>query len=127
MIRRLFERHQSERLSAMIVWLPMRIRDNPGTAATQAATFVDDRLLLQGWDAEREIGTAFEKTLDLTRTAWDVYLVYEPGITWTDELPPKPSYWMHQLTEDAGANQDYCLNSVILDSEVAKRLEMTEG
>ena len=80
---------------------------------------------LAKWHTDREIGKAFEKTLDLTRTAWDVYLVYEPGITWDGELPPPPSYWMHQLTEDSGADQQYCLNPVTLTREVEKRLEKT--
>ena len=28
--------------------------------------------------------------------AWDVYLLFAPGIEWKDH-PPPPSFWMHQL------------------------------
>jgi len=28
--------------------------------------------------------------------AWDVYLIYPPGVKWEKE-PPKPVYWQHQL------------------------------
>lgn len=121
-MQNVFNRFESDRLSGLIVWLPMRAGDDAGAATAQAGTFIDDRLLLQGWDANREIGKAFEKTLALTRTAWDVYLIYEPGVSWDGALPPKPSYWMHQLTEDSGADQRYCLNPATLAREVEKRL-----
>jgi copper chaperone CopZ len=124
-MQKVFRRFDSDRLSGLIVWLPMLAGDDASAATVQAGAFTDDRLRLQGWDTEREIGNAFEKTLDLTRTAWDVYLVYEPGLTWDGEFPPKPSYWMHQLTEDSGADQQYCLNPVTLAREVEKRLEET--
>jgi hypothetical protein len=124
-MQQLFKCFASDRLSGLIVWLPMRPGDDASAATVQAGTFTDDRLLVQGWDADREIGKAFEKTLGLTRTAWDVYLVYEPGIAWEGALPPKPSYWMHQLAEDSGADQRYCLNPATLAREVEKRLDKT--
>lgn len=31
--------------------------------------------------------------------AWDVYLVYPPGVEWSTTHPPKPSSFMHQLHE----------------------------
>jgi hypothetical protein len=31
--------------------------------------------------------------------AWDIYLFYSPFAEWT-QTPPKPVYWMHQLTDD---------------------------
>ena len=29
--------------------------------------------------------------------AWDTWLIYPPGATWTDAAPPKPIFLMHQL------------------------------
>lgn len=29
--------------------------------------------------------------------AWDTWLIYPPGATWTDGAPPKPAFLMHQL------------------------------
>lgn len=124
-VRQMFTRFDSDRLSGMIVWLPMRAGDDARAATAQAGTFTDARLRLQGWDRDLEIGHAFEQTLGLTRTAWDVYLVYEPGVTWEGALPPQPSFWMHQLTEDSGADQKYCLNPMMLAREIEKRLEKT--
>lgn len=120
-----FRRFDSPRLSGLIVWLPMLSSDDASAATAQADQFTDSRLMLEGWDTDRKIGKVFEQTLALTRTAWDVYLVYDPGVSWEGDLPPEPSYWMHQLTEDSGADQQYCLNPVMLARELEKRLEAT--
>ncbi len=126
-VKQMFDRFESDDLKALNVWLPMLQDDNSSAATEQAGTFQDERILTEGWDEKRVIGKAFEKTLDLTRTAWDVYLVYEPGVTWEDELPPKPTFWMHQLTEDSGADQEYCLNPGALASEIKKVLPKPYG
>jgi hypothetical protein len=31
--------------------------------------------------------------------AWDVYLVYPPGVEWNGRTPPRPGYFMHQLNQ----------------------------
>lgn len=122
-IQQVFDRHDDAQLKAMMVWLPMRPTDEAAAATVQAAAFKDPRLVAEGWDAEREIGRLFAQTLGLTRTAWDVYLVYEPGITWEGKQPPKPTYWMHQLDPDSGADQRYCLNPETLVHKVGNILE----
>jgi len=38
--------------------------------------------------------------------AWDIYLFYAPTINWA-ETPPKPEYWMHQLSDDWAKNDQY--------------------
>jgi len=126
-IRQLFDRFESTELSAMIAWIPMKPNDSAAAATAQALTFTDERVRLEGWDTDRAIGGAFEKTLGLTRTAWDVYMVYDPGVTWSGALPPAPSYWMHQLTGDSGADQRYCLSPTALAGEIGKRLARVES
>ena len=39
----------------------------------------------------------YDQTLGLGQPAWDIYMVYSPGVRWNGTNPPKPSYWMHQL------------------------------
>jgi hypothetical protein len=40
----------------------------------------------------------FQALINLTtEPAWDVYLVYEPGIEWNGSAPPEPTFFMHQL------------------------------
>ncbi len=74
-------------------------------------------------------GTAIEppatfiaKRLGLNRTAWDVYLLYAPGVKWIGDQPPMPTFWMHQLYPDTGADQRFCLNPTVLLGKVADLL-----
>jgi len=38
--------------------------------------------------------------------AWDIYLFYSPFAEWR-ETPPKPVYWMHQLTDGWASKEKY--------------------
>lgn len=70
-------------------------------AADQRERNFSDPRLAQLWDAERKFGQVLARTLALkTAIAWDVYLIYPPGVTWDAELPPAPAFWMHQLDEE---------------------------
>ncbi|SRR6266704_2869660 len=62
------------------------------------------------------------RLLDLHQIAWDVYLVYKPGIKWEGPQPPRPTFWMHQL-EGADRKLLLCENPTRLNSEVGKLLE----
>jgi hypothetical protein len=95
--------------------------DSAETALTQSQVF-QDRRVVQGWDAERRIGDLFANTLKLTRTAWDVYLLYPPGVTWKGNEPPLPAFWMHQLPSSWGADQELRLNSGTLSHELSNLL-----
>ena len=39
----------------------------------------------------------YREVLGISEPAWDIYMVYPPGVRWEAELPPVPAYWMHQL------------------------------
>lgn len=39
----------------------------------------------------------YQRALKMNELAWDVYYVYRRGTEWTEELPPVPDYYMHQL------------------------------
>lgn len=95
--------------------------DNIEAARTQSLHVQDPRLT-QFWDGERTAADLFAQTLALRCPAWDVYLVYEPGATWTDALPPEPAFWMHQLPVETGAPPGLRLNAARLTSELARLL-----
>jgi len=38
--------------------------------------------------------------------AWDIYLFYKPDAAWSD-MPPSPSYWMHQLPDNWTTKEKY--------------------
>ena len=59
------------------------------------------------WDEQGKLPRLFQKTLGLApRPAWDVYLIYPPGVKGEAE-PPKPIYWQHQL---GGVTSAPCLD-----------------
>ena len=83
--------------------------DNEDSARKTSGYFSDDRIA-HIWDAERRFGMLFAKTLNLKEVAWDVYLLFAPGITWVTDEPPEPTFWMHQLPAAAGADGKSLLN-----------------
>jgi hypothetical protein len=102
----------------------MRDGDSPITATQQADTIRDARIT-QGWNENRSVGKLFGKTLALHDTAWDVYLLYKPGIKWEAQQPPRPTFWMHQL-EGADPKLHLCENPTRLNLEVGKLLGQTD-
>ena len=117
----ILKKFPSPRLQALMVWEPMRDGDSPVTAAEQAETVRDVRIS-QGWDDSRDVGKLFGTTLDLHDIAWDVYLIYKPGITWEGQQPPHPTFWMHQL-DGADPSLLLCANPGRLITEVGKLLD----
>jgi copper chaperone CopZ len=110
-----------ERLRGFVVWLPMLPGDSESAAGAQAGRFVDARVVQQ-WDGERASGKLVAKALGLKGNAWDVYLLYAPGVKWTGETPPAPTFWMHQLRAETGADQRACLNPTVFLGKVANLL-----
>jgi hypothetical protein len=97
-------------VKTFVVWLSMRPGDSPERAANEASWFSGPQVS-NSWDATGEIGDRFGRTLALKGRAWDVYAVYAPGVEWNGADPPKPTFWMHQLTAAAGADQTLCLQA----------------
>ncbi|HEV7243144.1 MAG TPA: heavy-metal-associated domain-containing protein [Thermoanaerobaculia bacterium] len=114
------------RLKGFVVWLPMLPTDSEQAAGAQAGSFVDARVAQQ-WDGERASGALLAKTLGLKSSAWDVYLLYGPGVRWTGDNPPAPTFWMHQLRAETGADQRVCLNPSVFVGKVANLLGTTKG
>jgi hypothetical protein len=83
--------------------------DNEESAQAESGDFPADRVE-HNWDPERRFGELFAKTLNLKGVAWDVYLLYAPGVTWSAEVPPEPTFWMHQLPAATGADGKLLLN-----------------
>ena len=117
-VGRILRKFPSPKLRAIFVWEPMRGGDNAANAAQHAASVQDVRIA-QGWDGTRELGKLFGDTLDIHQVAWDVYLVYKPGVKWEGPRPPRPTFWMHQL-EGVDPNLLLCVNPTRLSEEVGK-------
>jgi hypothetical protein len=85
----------SKSLTGFIVWVPQLAGTN--SRAIQVSGLINDPRLHQYWDQADITGREFAKVLQTPGPAWDVYLLYAPGIRWAAELPPAPTYWMQQL------------------------------
>ena len=125
-VQQLFETFDDKNLRGLITWLPMLEGDDAEAASRQSELFRESRVS-KGWDAQRRIGDLFAQTLGLQSTAWDVYLLYPPGVRWDDAKPPQPAFWMHQLPEVMGADSKLFLDADRLAEELRRLLEAPEG
>ncbi len=121
-VRDVFKRIKNPKLKGYIVWLPMILTDNGMSADAEASAFSSDSRISQLWNENKGIGRAFAKTLDLRCSAWDVYMVFEPGKTWDEQQPPKPDFWMHQLSKGQGADPSLTLKQEILEEQISKKI-----
>jgi hypothetical protein len=94
--RVLFSTEPSRRLAGFTIWVPM-LGGKAGNVP-DAMTLAPDPRVAHYWDESNDLGIAYERVLPVsTGPAWDVYLIYAPGIVWNGADPPKSSFWMHQL------------------------------
>lgn len=94
-----FQGIAGDNLKAYAVWEPILRTDNL-RGARKATTILPDSRVRHYWVDGREVGEMFKPALELKdEVAWDVYLVYPADVEWKASLPPKPSYFMHQLRE----------------------------
>ncbi len=81
----------------LVAWVPI-LQDDTGPPDDATRSLVRDERASHFWDPEGTLPKPFRAVLGLPEDwpAWDVYLIYPPGVMWTDE-PPAPVYWQHQL------------------------------
>ncbi len=64
---------------------------------TEAAALMQDPRVRHYWDADQHAGRAYQGYLDMGSPAWDVWLLFPPGLRWDGEKAPEPGWWEHQL------------------------------
>ena len=110
MVKILLDEFPCDDLSVFLIWIPMLDEDNFEAAIARSRELSDSRLM-QAWDSSRQIGKLFAKTLNLEKTAWDVYLIYaRTESNWDGDGVQSPTFWMHQLISDPGADSSLRLN-----------------
>ena len=83
-------------LRVYAVWEPILKKDNE-ESAKQAPSLIPDPRVTHFWTPSRDVGTMFQAPIGLeSEPAWDVYLVYAPGVRWGDSVPV-PDTYQHQL------------------------------
>ena len=90
----------SPTVSRLVLWTAIKDGDSVSAVATliggdqQFAHYWED----EGWPVSTRLRPLLGLgPFDPEKSAWDVYLLYSPGIIWTDEDLPKPSDWTHNL------------------------------
>lgn len=82
---------------AYAVWEPI-LKTDDERASRKAVTLFPGERVKNYWVHTRAVGELFRPAINLEgEPAWDVYLVYAPGILWEDDTPPEPTFFMHQL------------------------------
>jgi len=75
-------------LRVFVVWEPAQGRDHDTGAGAASLLLRDDPRAKQFWSESRYAGTAFRRQLGFTASpAWDVFLLFAPGVRWTAEAP----------------------------------------
>lgn len=62
-----------------------------------ATHLVTDPRASHFWDGHGALVQGYREALGIDEPAWDIYMVYPPGVRWEGDLPPVPTFWMHQL------------------------------
>jgi hypothetical protein len=87
----------SQDFLAYAVWEPILKTDDERSSRKAVSLFPDKRVK-NYWVHTRAVGELFQTPINLTtEPAWDVYLVYQPGVVWDGDTPPEPTFFMHQL------------------------------
>ena len=88
------------------------------SSVSEAAKLLPDSRVRHYWDDKKELVEAYKPIIPTWHEesgeyldVWDVYLLFHYEIEWRD-LPPAPSYWMHQLKLDQNKKLDGDMLSV---------------
>lgn len=107
-----------DRIRAYVVWGPM-LGEETAEDADKAPFYLNDERSSHYWTDQHTLAEMLEAPLGLEdEPAWDVFLVFQPGVTWTD-APPVPDYYMHH---GRSLPEELRLNGHKLHAEVARLL-----
>jgi hypothetical protein len=95
--RDLLDRNTNPHLRTLIAHVPTL--GAKAEHVPEAAAVVTGGNATHYWEDSGIVGRLFEKPLGIDGIyAWDVWLIYKPGVQWQDRYPPKPDFAMHQLS-----------------------------
>jgi hypothetical protein len=87
----------SRDLLVYAVWEPI-LKTDDARSSRKATTLLPDSRVRNYWTGTLDLGRLFQPAIGLEgEPAWDVYLVYPPGIVWEKGAAPRPAFFMHQL------------------------------
>ena len=94
---------KDNRLKVYVVWEPILPKDRVEVLPEVTELLAGEPRARQYWDGGAVAGKGYTKSLNLPLKSalWDAYLLFPRGVTWditSDNAPPAPSFWMHQLS-----------------------------
>ena len=125
-VRGIFETVEGNDLQGFAIWLPMMKGDDAEAARRVTDTFRDPRVS-HAWDPDRVLGNLAAGSLGLTKTGWDLYLLYPAGVVWEADALPTPNLWMAQLPTEQGIDERTLLDPGRLAGEVFRLMGREEN
>lgn len=115
----LMQRLQLPGLRAYFVWTPILGSDTRIVARENSRTYATPNSV-HYWTPTQKLAKDLAPVLHMGagRLAWDIYLLYAPGVIW-DREPPAPSYW--QRKHDIPQGDFY--NVAVLGTRLAEILK----
>jgi hypothetical protein len=62
-----------------------------------ASHLITDRHTSQYWEETGIVGRLMQQTMGMNQYVWDFWMIYGPEAVWSDDRPPVPDFWQHQL------------------------------
>ncbi len=108
-------------LRVYVVWVPALKKDGREMAEKRTELLVDPRAT-HFWGGDLELADAFKQPLGMKNSsAWDVFLVFRPGVRWEKEAAPVPDLYMHRQEPDLPLDRK--LNAIRLSEEIRGLLQ----
>lgn len=116
--RYVLDRIPDPNVRVYLVWVPAVEIDTLENAKARTYLMPDPRVT-QFWTETPSLSEAFKTSLGLQSIAWDVFLLYRPGVTWQSPAPA-PQLIMHNRGD---LPPDQHLDGIKLSAEVQKMLK----
>jgi hypothetical protein len=83
------------------------LKEDTFEEALPSVKFLGDSRIQHFYDYKKMTGKAIADSIGwVGKVAWDIYLFYKPSVEWS-VAPPKPLYWMHQLSDGWATKEKY--------------------
>ena len=116
--RYVLDKIADDRIRIYVVWGPMLGGETAEDAET-APFYLNDQRSSHFWTDQHTLAEMLEEPLGLEdEPAWDVFLVFEPGVQWGD-APPTPDFFMHH---GRSLPEEQRLNGFKLHDQVVRML-----
>ena len=107
-------------LRVYVVWVPVLKKDGREVAEKRTELLIDPRAT-HFWGGDLALADAFKQPLGMkSSSAWDVFLVFRPGVRWK-EAAPVPDLYMHR--QEPYLPADRKLNAIRLSEEIEALLQ----